>query len=198
MNVDEVRDGWDAEADAFDLEPDHGLLNPNTRQAWWVLLQALLPEPPARVADLGCGTGTVSALLAEHGYDVTGVDLSPRMIDLARTKAEASRQTVRFEVGNASEPPLDPGHFDVVFARHVVWALPDQAAVLQRWAALLAPAGRIVLIEGFWSTGAGLRADTLRALVEPVARNIDIIPLSDSTLWGKEIDDERYALLATL
>jgi SAM-dependent methyltransferase len=197
MNLDDVREEWDAEADAFDLEPDHGMLRPETREAWWTLLESLLPKAPARVADLGCGTGTVSVLLAEHGYEVTGIDLSPRMIDRARAKAQSAGLGMRFEVGNAGEPELEPGAFDVVFARHVVWALPDPTAALQRWAALLAPGGRFVFVEGFWSTGAGLRADALHALVAPVMRDVEVTPLPDPTLWGKVLDDERYALRAT-
>ena len=55
---------WDAQADAFDQPADHGLRDPAVRQAWRELLVSHLPEPPARVADLGCGTGTLSVLLA--------------------------------------------------------------------------------------------------------------------------------------
>jgi SAM-dependent methyltransferase len=196
MDLDLVRDEWDAAAAGFDLEPDHGMLRPSTRAAWWAVLAGFLPATPARVADLGCGTGTVSALLAEHGYEVTGVDLSPKMVDLARVKAESAGLLVRFEVGNAAEPHLDAGGFDVVFARHVVWALPDPAAALAGWATLLAPDGRFVFVGGRWNTGAGLSADALRALVAPVMSHIEVVMLSDPTLWGKQIDDERYALLA--
>ncbi len=194
--MDRVRAEWDAQAAAFDQEPDHGLLDPVTRAAWWTVLATLLPAPPAPIADLGCGTGTVAVLLAEHGHEVTGVDLSPNMIDRARTKARAARQTVRFEVGDAAHPPLDAGTYDVVFARHVVWALADPTAALQRWAALLAPGGRFVLVEGRWGTGAGLSAHALRELVAPLMTRVDVLPLTDPTLWGKETGDERYALLA--
>jgi len=44
---------------------------------------SLLPAPPARVLDLGVGTGWTSALLARRGYDVVGVDIAPDMLDLA-------------------------------------------------------------------------------------------------------------------
>ena len=85
--IDEARALWDAEALTFDEAPDHGLADPETRAAWRDLLLAHLPPAPARVADLGCGTGTLSVLLADEGYDVHGVDLSPEMIDRARAKA---------------------------------------------------------------------------------------------------------------
>lgn len=54
-----MRAEWDAEAEHFDQEPDHGMLAPETRAAWWEVLGVVLPASPARVADLGCGTGTV-------------------------------------------------------------------------------------------------------------------------------------------
>ena len=96
-------------------------------RAWAELLLPLLPPAPARVADLGCGTGSVSLLLAGAGHEVHGVDLSPRMVDLARGKAAAAALPVRFGVADAARPPLAPGSVDVVLARHVLWALPDPA-----------------------------------------------------------------------
>ena len=49
-------------------------------------------QPRRRVADLGCGTATLSLLLAEAGYGVDGVDFSPAMVELARAKV-AGRTT---------------------------------------------------------------------------------------------------------
>ena len=195
MELDRVREEWDEKADTFDTEPDHGMLDIAARGAWWRTLEPLLPPAPCRIADLGCGTGTVSVLFSEHGHDVTGLDISPQMIDRARIKARSAGLTIRFDIGNAAEPALDAGSFDVVFARHVVWALPDPKAALRRWANLLAPHGRFVFVEGRWDTGAGLTADSLRALVEPLMRDVEVLQLTDPVLWGRQIYDERYALL---
>ncbi len=195
MDLDGVRREWDAQADAFDVEADHGLLDPVTRAAWWDLLDTVLPAAPARVADLGCGTGSVAVLLADHDYDVTGLDLSPRMVERARAKAASAGTSCTFVVGDASSPGLVAAAYDVVLSRHVVWALPDPAAALRRWVDLLAPDGRLVLVEGLWSTGAGMRADALRALVEPLELDVVVTPLTDPALWGKEIQDERFALV---
>lgn len=195
MNIDEVRDEWDAEADTYDSEPDHGMLALATRDAWWRLLETLLPSAPARVADLGCGTGSVSVLLAEHGYDVTGMDISPRMLGHARAKADAAGQTIRFTLGDVADPDLEVASVDVVLSRHVVWALPDPADAVRNWLQLLAPSGRLVLVEGRWGA-AGLTAESLSRIVEPHVREVTLVPLNDPLLWGKAIDDERYALVA--
>ena len=191
-----IRDYWDAQAEVFDAEPDHGLADPATAAAWRSLLLRLAPPPPARVADLGCGTGTLSVLLAAEGYHVTGLDLAPKMVARARAKAAGGGVAAEFVVGDAASPALAPGFLDVVLARHVVWALPDPAAALARWTRLLRPGGRLLLVEGRWSTGGGLPSADLTALVEPLARDVVVHPLSDAVFWGRGIDDERYALVA--
>jgi len=196
MSTDEIRASWDAEAPTFDDEPDHGLRDPATRAAWRELLLAHLPPAPARVADLGCGTGSLSVLLAEEGYDVKGVDLSGEMVDRARAKARAAGVDARFAQSDAAAPPLPPGGFDVVLSRHVLWALPDPAAGLARWVDLLAPGGLLLLVEGFWFTGAGLTAADAEALVVGAGREAQVTPLTDPVLWGKEVSDERYLIVS--
>ena len=77
---------WDAEAVDYDEPADHGLHDPAVREAWRDLLLGVFPPAPARVADLGCGTATLTRLLAEEGYAVDAVDFSPAMVRRAREK----------------------------------------------------------------------------------------------------------------
>lgn len=186
-------EAWDAEAPTFDEAADHGLRDPAVRAVWRSLLLEHLPPAPARVADLGCGTGTLSVLLAESGYRVDGLDLSPAMVALAEEKAAADPgHPVTFRVGDASDPDLVQGSYDVVLSRHVLWALPDPAAGLARWVRLLAPGGRLLLVEGSWSTGAGLTAEQTRSLVEGTGRACAVLPLPQERYWGRPVEDERY------
>ena len=184
---------WDDEAQTFDDAADHGLRDPAVRAAWRDLLRDLLPPAPARVADLGCGTGTLALLLTEDGYDVTGVDFSPEMIRQARAKAP----DVTFVEADASAPPLDSAAYDVVLSRHVLWAMPDPAVALARWQDLLAPGGRLVLVEGRWSTGAGLTGAETVALVEGLGLTPSIRALPEARYWGREISDERYVVTSS-
>jgi hypothetical protein len=96
----------------------------------------------------------------------------------------------------------------------MVWTLPDPAAALRRWVSLLRPGGRLVLIEGRWCADAdaqpygagtgrlpwpgGVRAATLAAAVAPLVARQRVEHLDDPALWGRQIDDERYALIAVL
>ncbi|HYN65665.1 MAG TPA: class I SAM-dependent methyltransferase [Ornithinibacter sp.] len=191
---------WDAEAPAFDEAPDHGLLDPGVRAAWRSLLLGVLPPAPAGVVDLGCGTGTLSLLLAEQGYAVDGLDFSPAMVRLASAKVGAApaevRDLVTVRQGDASDPGLAPASVDVVLCRHVLWALPDPALVVRRWVSGLRPGGRLVLVEGDWSTGAGLTARRCAEIVGESCSHVEVRPLPDPRLWGREIVDERYLVVA--
>ena len=192
----DVQRYWDEQVATFDAEPDHGLADPPVRMAWSQLLRRLLPPPPADIIDLGCGTGSLSVLLAEQGYGVRGLDLSERMITAATRKAHAAGVEVDFQQGDASVPPYGQASADVVLARHVLWALPDPSQALASWIQLLRPAGRLVLIEGCWTTGAGLTADQCQRLVGQRRTEATVERLDDPTLWGRQTHDERYALVS--
>jgi ubiquinone/menaquinone biosynthesis C-methylase UbiE len=186
---------WDGYADAFDDEADHGLRDPQVRAAWQALLAPLIPAQPVRIVDLGCGTGSLAVLLAEHGNRVSGIDISGNMIRLARAKARAAGVAVDFVRGDAADPPFAEASFDLVLARHVLWAFENPDAVLQRWVDLLAPDGRLILIEGQWSTGAGLSASECRSLVLQHRVEADLQHLSENTqLWGRPVNDDRYLI----
>ena len=184
---------WDRHAATFDDEPDHGLRDPRVRDAWARLLLPFVPAESS-VADLGCGTGSLSVLLAKAGHDVHGLDLSEEMIKAARAKA--SGVSASFATGDAARPPYPKASFDVVLARHVLWALPDPAAALREWVSLLKPDGVLLLVEGRWSTGAGLTAAQTRSLVLGVRTEAVVTPLTSEDLWGRAIDDERYLLVS--
>ena len=163
-----------------------------------------------RVADLGCGTSSLSDLLAASGVEVVGGDLSPAMIDRAERRARVAGVAIEFRVGDASRPDLPAGSFDVVLSRHLLWTLADPVAALSRWARLLNPQGRLVLIEGRWfdpsptSTDehrlpwdGGVAATQLIAALQPMFDRIDHYPLpAEAVLCGKTVTDERYAVVA--
>jgi ubiquinone/menaquinone biosynthesis C-methylase UbiE len=203
----EIRRYWDDFAAEYDSYPDHGLLDSDTRNAWKDLLRTWLPTTPSLVADLACGTGTMSVLMAELGHQVRGVDLSSEMVRLAQAKAAPYGSAIEVEQGDAGDPPLEPGSVDVVFARHILWTLPDPTDALRRWAGLLRPGGRMVLVEGRWGLesaadqpalpwSAGVPSEELAAVVGELVGDPVVVQLADSVFWGKEIEHERYLLRA--
>lgn len=199
QHIDESRQIWNAEAAVFDNEPDHGLHDPHILTAWTKLLQTHLPSGKTQVLDIGCGTGSLSVVLAGLGYDVTGIDFAPEMIARAQQKAGTSGYPITFHVMDAAFPQLEPHQFDVIVCRHLLWALPQPDQVLRRWVDLLKPDGRLLLIEGYWFTNAGLHAPQIVDALPSSLTDISVHNLSDQpALWGRAVGDERYVITARL
>jgi SAM-dependent methyltransferase len=156
-----IREFWDADADTYDYAKSHAISDPLEAAAWRQALRETLPEPGARVLDVGAGTGALSLLAAELGFEVTALDLSPGMLGQAERKAKERGlgERMRFVVGSAAEPPAGP--FEAVMERHVLWTLPDPVGALRSWRKV---AGRLVLFEGMWGqTDPASRARDLAA-----------------------------------
>jgi SAM-dependent methyltransferase len=122
-------------------------------------LPALLAHrvPPARVLDVGCGHGAFVALLRWAGFDATGLELSPWVVEFARRTFE-----VPVLLGPLEQQPIPEGSLDVVVMNDVLEHLPDPAATLRRVAGLLAKDGLLVLQTPCAPEGAGF-ADLQRA-----------------------------------
>lgn len=187
---------WDREAATFDEQPDHGLRDPAVRQAWELLLLPFLGERTLSIVDLGCGTGTLTFLLAQAGHQVFGVDFSFKMLEVARAKANALQLPAAFAQGDVADPPVTPACVDVVVSRHVLWAMPDPSAALLAWTRLLKPAGLLLLVEGRWSSGVGLTDAQCRALVLEHREEAEITRLNSAALWGHPITDQRYLVIS--
>ena len=149
---DQVRTYWDLDAATYDRSPGH---NPTTAlelAVWAAALRRFLPPPPARVLDVGAGTGFLSVILARQGYDVTALDLSPGMLGQLQAKATAAGLSVHTVEANASDSPA--GGFDGVVERHLLWTLPDPGGALEAWHRS-APTGRLLLLESLWGKAGG-------------------------------------------
>ncbi len=107
---------------------------------------------PGRALDVGCGTGTNALWLAEHGFEVVGVDISPHAIARARAKAEAAGRSVDFRVHDFLTAQLDAAAFDLVFDCGVLHVF-DTPEARARFAAavrrVLAPNGRWLSVARF-------------------------------------------------
>ena len=150
------RDGFDVPADWYDgfFEGDWldeiALRAPEerTQQQVEFLVEKLALEPGARVLDLACGHGRVTLELARRGYRVTGLDLSPRSLELARAAAEGERLAIDWVHADMREIPAGPP-FDAIVNVYTSFgyfdADDDNQRVLDGVAAALAPGGRFLI-----------------------------------------------------
>ncbi|NJO81378.1 MAG: methyltransferase domain-containing protein [Blastochloris sp.] len=151
---------WDSRGSSYDGSVGHSLRDTTERAIWLHLLRNQLPPAPAAILDVGTGTGFLAVLLSELGHVVTGVDLSSGMLALAEEKCASLANPPQLQIGDAHNPPGDPGSFDVVISRHVLWTLQDPSQALGNWWRLLRPGGTMIAIDGLWWSGGIDPADT--------------------------------------
>jgi SAM-dependent methyltransferase len=93
-------------------------------------VMALLPPPPARLLDIGCGTGWTSIFFAKRGYDVVGVDIAPDMVALANDKlAQEQIANAEFKVFDYENMPFTNEFDCVVFYDSLHHAVDEKAAL---------------------------------------------------------------------
>ena len=97
----------------------------------------------AHVLDVGCGSGTFTGLLAERGYRASGIDISPKLIALARRKFG----TIDFHEGDAENLPFEAGTFDGVLLSGLVHHFPDPRRLAAETARVLKPGGRFMAFD---------------------------------------------------
>ncbi|WDP93326.1 MAG: class I SAM-dependent methyltransferase [Desulfobacter sp.] len=141
---------WNWRSTSYGLDHDKSL---ETAQDWEATLQDLVAgfkTASPRALDVGTGPGQFAFYLARAGFDVTGIDLSPNMIETAKEKGQELGLSVDFRTGDAEALPFEANTFDVVVSRNLVWTLPSPETAIQEWHRVLKPGGRIIISDGFW------------------------------------------------
>lgn len=119
----------------------------NERGRWLQLIGAvldLLPPPPARVLDMGCGTGWTTEFLHRSGYDVVGVDIAADMVELGRSVP--ARRDITFVVADYESMSGLTGFDAVLFFDSLHHADDERAALTAAYHAL-APGGCVICSE---------------------------------------------------
>lgn len=106
-----------------------------------------------RILEIGCGVGTSSAYLArEFGCQVTGVDISERMVQRARERAQANKvqHLTTFRTADMDQLPFPSNVFEVVFCESVLAFSQDKSKAISEMARVAVPGGFIALNESIW------------------------------------------------
>jgi 2-polyprenyl-3-methyl-5-hydroxy-6-metoxy-1,4-benzoquinol methylase len=113
------------------------------------VFRSALP-PGGAVLDLGCGSGWTSLFLARAGYEVTGLDISERMIAIARERAQQEQLNTTFITADMEAFELERRDFDGVLLFDSLHHCPDYSRVLRQAGTHLREGGYLLLMEPSW------------------------------------------------
>ncbi len=141
-------------------------------------------HPPGRAIDLGCGTGTNVVTLAQHGWQVTGVDFAPRAIRLARRKLQRAGVQADVSVGDVTKLRGITGPFDLALDLGCFHDIPDRSAYLAQLTRVLAPGGHWLMYGMLKSASEDPRPGLTPADVDLIqASGLQLISRKDG--WDK-------------
>ena len=104
--------------------------------------------PTDTVLDVACGPGVVACAFGEVAKRVSGIDITPTMLDHAqKLQVEKNLKNVAWQLGDVSALPFEANAFSLVISRYAVHHLQTPATVLSEMVRVCSPEGRVVLID---------------------------------------------------
>ena len=142
MTLDELRSAYDTIANEYEqkLWFDQYILGAAR------LRKRLMSKSYGKILDVACGTG-LNFPLFESGSDITAVDLSPGMLDIARQNAAKLGLNVNFALMNAERLEFADGSFNIVASALSTCTFPDPTRALREMQRVCRPGGLIILLE---------------------------------------------------
>ncbi len=153
------------------------------------LLTRVPIAPGEDVLDVAAGTGNMAIRAALAGAQVAGLDLTPELLDIARTRAQLAGIHVDWVEGDAEALPFDDDSFDVVFSIFGVQFAPRHDVAADELARVCRPCGRVGLVN--WTPGGHIGQ-----FFKIISRYLPPAPgyVSPPPLWGNE--DHLQSLFA--
>ncbi|MEV5449692.1 class I SAM-dependent methyltransferase [Streptomyces sp. NPDC052535] len=155
-----LRRYWDRHARSYDRQMsffDRTLFGESRR---WICSRA-----GGRVLEVAVGTG-LNLPLYPADVELTGLEWSPAMLDIARRRADGLGRTATLRVGDAQAMPFDDASFDTVVATLSLCAIPDEKRAVAEMVRVLRPGGRLLLLDHVIASAWSARA--LQRLLELV------------------------------
>lgn len=184
---DQIRQSWNRSSSAYDGHAGHGIHSKTEEELWKNEIKKTFHGDALSILDVGCGTGAISLLCADMGHQVTGIDLSEKMLDKAREKMDARGLSVNFMIRDAEKTDFPDNYFDLVINRHLLWTLPNPRIALHEWQRVLKPEGRLVVIDGIWNDrklGTRIRQNISKTLIGVFEGNDRIETTYSDEIWS--------------
>lgn len=158
---------------------------------WQHEIEKYIPmDRELKILDVGTGSGFFAILLARLGHQVTGIDLTPSMIQEAKQLAKEQKIQADFFVMDAENPEFADESFDVVISRNLTWTLPHAEHAYRQWNRVLKDGGILLNFDADY--GNEKTADFKALPIHHAHRQIGNKLLEECDAIKAELDISRY------
>ncbi|MCI1930667.1 MAG: methyltransferase domain-containing protein [Clostridia bacterium] len=135
-----IADTWDKISPEFD-----DMHNTEDLKLWKQNLKMLLGDnKEMSILDIGTGTGFLAIMLSEMGYKSTGVDISEKMLKIAKEKSEKMKLGCKFLLFDGKELPFKESSFNAIVNCRLLWTLTEPENTFKDWYSVLKTNGKVL------------------------------------------------------
>lgn len=178
---------WGQRSSYFAKTRENELHDSQISNRWMETFNKYFPSDKEvlNILDIGTGAGYFAILLAGHGHQTIGIDLTPEMINVAKDLASRQKSDAQFLVMDAMHLNFPDESFDAVVSRNLTWTIPDIPGAYSEWCRVLKPGG--VLINFDANYGNNVRYEQNNPRIPSQDAPFDHQPLTDAMLKENEI-----------
>ena len=167
-----IKNYWNKRCEAFtNLRISE--LNSEQRDLWLNIISSKLDKTKKLdILDIGTGSGFLAILMVSLGHNVTGIDLSPHMIDSAKNLSKNLGYNINFKTMDAENLDFPNESFDVILSRNLTWTLPNVENAYTQWYRVLRPNGILMNFDANYGN-TSFYEETKKINKDNVHKNVD-------------------------
>lgn len=126
-------------------------LNSFRPEVWKAIILGEVATPnQLKILDVGTGPGFFSIILSQAGHEVTGIDCSEGMLEIAKKNAKKHGVWPVLKMMDSHALNFKDNSFDLILSRNVTWTLKNPTAVYESWHRILKPGGKLLIFDANW------------------------------------------------
>jgi SAM-dependent methyltransferase len=146
--LEDIKNYWTIRAEGYSRSVLEELEKEKVERHLSVIRRYAGDRKPLDILDIGCGPGFFPILMGKEGHNVTAVDYTETMLEMAKSNSEKFGINCTFMRMDAQGLDFEDGSFDLILSRNLIWDLEKPRKAYEEWLRVLKPGGKMIIFDG--------------------------------------------------